>query len=85
MEKVNLPAPGWRRGSSCLPSECVEVAAAGGYVLIRDSADKATGLALSFSRDQWRAFTDALRSAEARPGGCDENLTPVRLGQAQAA
>ena len=85
MEKVNLPAPGWRRGSSCLPNECVEVAATGGYVLIRDSADKATGLALSFSRDQWRAFTDALRSAEARPEGCDENLIPVRLVQAQAA
>jgi hypothetical protein len=76
MARVNPPVAGWRKGRACLPSECVEVAAAGGYVLIRDSADKADGPVLVFSRDRWQAFTEGLGSTEVRPGGRDENLIP---------
>ena len=85
MVRVNPLAAGWRRGRACLPSECVEVASAGGYVLIRDSADKANGPVLVFSRDRWQAYTEALRSTEVRSGERDENLIPGCPVHAQAA
>jgi len=76
MVEVNQSVAGWRRGSACLPGECVEVAAVDGYVLIHDSADKAAGPILAFSGDQWQAFTEALRSVKAQPGKRGENLIP---------
>ena len=85
MARVNPAVAGWRRGRACLPSECVEVAAAGGYVLIRDSADKADGPVLVFSCDRWQAFTEALRSTEVRPGGRDKKLIQGCPVHAQAS
>jgi hypothetical protein len=55
-------APRWRRSSACLPSECVEVASHGGYILVRDSAD-AAGMLLEFENDQWRNFIRKLSSS----------------------
>ncbi|MGD0561334.1 MAG: DUF397 domain-containing protein [Streptosporangiaceae bacterium] len=45
----------WRKGSACVPSECVEVASCGPVVVIRDSSDQA-GPMLRFPRAVWRQF-----------------------------
>jgi Domain of unknown function (DUF397) len=65
-----------------MPSECVEVAAIGGYVLIRDSADKAAGPVLIFSREQWGTFTRFLRHRDTWTGNRDVSLIPDRSGPA---
>ncbi len=49
-------SPQWRKSSVCYNTECVEVAARGGHVLIRDSAD-GKGPVLEFSIEEWRGFT----------------------------
>jgi Domain of unknown function (DUF397) len=64
---MTLPTdqPKWTRSSSCTSATCVEVADVAGRVLIRSSTrpDAAT---LSFSRDEWEAFTDAVKRDEFR-------------------
>lgn len=56
--------PAWRKSSSCVPSECVEVASRQGYALIRDSAGDSS-LVLRFTADQWRDFLKKItRNAE---------------------
>ena len=83
MSGLSISAAAWRRGSACLPSDCVEVAVIGGRVLIRDSADQADGPVLIFSREQWRAFTRLLRCRDARSGTHYVSLTrdPAGAGQ----
>ena len=54
----------WRR--RCGSSACVEIAADGGRVLMRDSQDP-DGPWLSFVSADWRSFVDALRAD--RPAG----------------
>ena len=78
MSGLSESAAEWRRGSACLPSDCVEVAAISGYVLIRDSADKAGGIVLVFSSEQWRDFTVLLGRRDARAGKDDVRLIPAR-------
>lgn len=78
-----MPAA-WRKSSACLPSECVEVSATAGYVLIRDSADKSGGLVLALSRTQWHAFTGHLRRQGAQQGKRDATLTSAVLCLARA-
>ncbi|WP_242888086.1 DUF397 domain-containing protein [Actinomadura litoris] len=54
----------WRKASaSGEGQDCVEVAAAGPSVLVRDSHDHAAGL-LSLNSTQWRALVRAIRSGE---------------------
>ncbi|WP_157430971.1 DUF397 domain-containing protein [Actinomadura macra] len=59
----------WRKGSASAEgaSECVEVAALGPSVLVRDSHDHAAGM-LSLNSTQWRALVHAIR--DGRLDGC---------------
>jgi Domain of unknown function (DUF397) len=51
----------WRKSSySGGDNNCVEIAATGANVAVRDSKDLGGG-ALSFSRDAWQAFTAGVR------------------------
>ncbi|MEV5826072.1 DUF397 domain-containing protein [Spirillospora sp. NPDC052242] len=51
----------WRKGSSSSSAnECVEVAAAGPSVLVRDSRDHAAGM-LELDSAQWRRLVNAIR------------------------
>ena len=54
MTAVSIGDPLWRK-SSASNSECVEVAAQHGYVLVRDSRDPAQAV-LVCPRNGWRAF-----------------------------
>lgn len=64
----------WRKSSACDPSECVEVASCGDYVLIRDSDDGA-GPILEVRLHQWRAFIHDLNSRFGiRPRAGEEQL-----------
>ena len=47
---------GWRKSSSSMVSECIEVASTENRILIRDSADR-SGAVLEFPDQDWRAFT----------------------------
>ena len=49
----------WRRGK-CDAGQCVEIAASGAVVLIRDSAEPGTSLA--FSHDIWRDFVSQVQA-----------------------
>lgn len=52
----------WRKSSwSAYNGSCVEVAAAAGAVLVRDSKDPG-GPVLAFTPDEWRTFLRAARS-----------------------
>jgi hypothetical protein len=53
----------WRHSSHCSDSSCLEVAWSGGDVLVRDSKDPG-GPVLRFSRLEWQAFLDGVRSGE---------------------
>jgi hypothetical protein len=53
--------PEWRRSTDCYSSDCVEVAAHQGRVLIRDSSAN-LGPVLRFAPDQWRRFARELSS-----------------------
>ncbi|MDL4815287.1 DUF397 domain-containing protein [Actinomadura opuntiae] len=54
----------WRKGSrSGSANECVEVAASGRVVLIRDSRDLAAGM-LALDPAGWRALVRAVRNGE---------------------
>lgn len=73
MSGIEASGVSWRRSSACLPSECVEVAAIGGYVLIRDSADgTAPRQVLRVAYDRWRAFIRDLASERVHHGVRDE-------------
>lgn len=51
---ADIPAS-WRRSSTCIPSDCVEVATLAHEVFVRDSADPG-GPVLRVSRAGWRSF-----------------------------
>jgi len=85
MSGVSVLARVWRRSSACLPGDCVEVAAStAGYVLIRDSADKATSHVLILSCEQWHAFTRHIKRQGVQSGKRDASLMQVRLWRVQA-
>jgi hypothetical protein len=56
----------WHKSSTCFPSECVEVAACGGMILIRDSADTA-GTILGVSHHEWRIFVNRVVASYRSP------------------
>ncbi|WP_131737517.1 DUF397 domain-containing protein [Actinomadura roseirufa] len=54
----------WRKGSrSHSGNECVEVAAAGTAVLVRDSRDHSAGM-LALDSTQWRVLMRAIRNGD---------------------
>ena len=67
MATVGATQPKWRRSSDCYSSDCVEVAAHQGHVLIRDSSAN-VGPVLRFTPDQWRRFARQLSSIPSREG-----------------
>jgi hypothetical protein len=59
MATAGATQPEWHRSSDCYSSDCIEVAAHQGHVLIRDSSDN-IGPVLRFTPDQWRRFAREL-------------------------
>ncbi|MER7542760.1 DUF397 domain-containing protein [Actinomadura sp.] len=54
----------WRKSSaSASDSNCVEVAAHGPAVLVRDSRDPSAGV-ITLAPAQWNAFVDAVRDGD---------------------
>lgn len=51
----------WRKSSASSPDDCVEVAALGPAVLVRDSHDRSTG-ALTLDSAQWNALVNAIQN-----------------------
>ena len=59
---IRETAPTWRKASrSQTANECVEVAALGPSVLVRDSRDGATGV-LALDSTQWNALVRAIQN-----------------------
>lgn len=61
MADPDLSALVWRKSSTSEETNCVEVAAACGLVMIRDSKNAGGGALVCSSRD-WTAFVDRVRS-----------------------
>lgn len=55
--------PDWVRSSMCADRQCVEAAATGGRVLVRDSKDPG-GPVLAFTPAEWTAFVAGVRGGE---------------------
>lgn len=53
----------WLKAEMCEANGCVEVAAAGGEVLLRNSRDP-DGARLSFTRQEWLEFVDGVRAGQ---------------------
>jgi hypothetical protein len=66
---AGLAEPGgtWRKSIASGVTDCAEVAAAGGLVLIRDSADRG-GAVLRVPPAAWSAFLARTRGAQHGPG-----------------
>jgi hypothetical protein len=54
------PRSAWRKSSASATSDCAEVAADGGWVLVRDSANR-EGVVLRVPPAAWSAFLDRTR------------------------
>ncbi len=53
----------WHKSSRCESSGCVEVAAAGQQIMVRDSKDQNSPI-LTFSQAAWADFVDGLRAGD---------------------
>ncbi len=67
---------GWRTSSYSggQGGNCVEVAAAGGMILVRDTKDRGRGPVHTFTPARWRAFLTTVRSGQP---GTDEPGRPL--------
>ena len=54
----------FRKASGCADKNCVEVAAGGGIVGIRDSTTGQHGPVLAFTRAEWTAFLGGAKNGE---------------------
>jgi hypothetical protein len=55
--------PTWRKSSASGSGDCVEVALAEGFVLVRDSKKRRAHV-LEFTSSEWRAFLSGVRAGE---------------------
>jgi hypothetical protein len=61
---ANLESPlNWRRSRRCETANCVEAAAWGGGVAVRDSKDP-DGPVLRFTMEEWTAFVAGVREGD---------------------
>jgi hypothetical protein len=59
--RPHAAAFGWKKSSRSMGGDCVEVSSVpGGLIAVRDSKNS-LGPRLSFTADEWRAFTDNVR------------------------
>jgi hypothetical protein len=63
---VEEPYLTWRKSSASQASDCAEVAAANGAVLIRDSKDQ-DGAVLRFQSAAWSCFLASVRTKDTGP------------------
>lgn len=68
MVDFDEPCIAWRKSTTSSTGQCVQVAAVGGSVLIRDSANP-DGVVLSLSPAAWSAFLAHARSKDFGPRG----------------
>ncbi len=54
----------WKRSTRCCSGACVEVAAADGGVLVRDSKLGDASPRLSFDRAEWEAFVAGVKAGD---------------------
>lgn len=71
MAEFEEPCFAWRKSTASNSGGCVEVAIAGGAVLVRDSANRG-GPVLGFATVAWSAFLAKARSTDL---GSGQNLT----------
>lgn len=63
METSNPPSPNglpWRRAQRCNGGNCVEVAASGDAIIVRDSKSP-HGPILTYGRSQWETFVEVIK------------------------
>lgn len=60
MAEVDLSTLAWRKSSACFESNCVEVAAGKGLVMVRDTRDSGS-VTLTFSYRDWHTFLRRVR------------------------
>ena len=63
MDEATVRDLGWRRSRVCASNQCVEVAASGGWVYLRDGKTL-DGAVLRFTRDEFAAFTAGVKGGE---------------------
>jgi hypothetical protein len=61
------PRVAWRKSSKSASSDCVEMTAAAGSVLVRDSGNR-SGTVLRFPSAAWSAFVEYARGTDPGPG-----------------
>jgi hypothetical protein len=54
----------WRKSSNSDSGGCVEVAAADGFIGVRDTKDAGTGPVLVFNQQEWTAFLAGVQNGE---------------------
>jgi hypothetical protein len=57
------PRPAWRRASFCQTGECVEVAAQGGMVVMRNSSHPGSGYLL-YTTEEFSSFVRGVKAGE---------------------
>jgi predicted secreted Zn-dependent protease len=60
---ADLQSLNWRKSSASGGGNCVEVAASGDSILIRDTKDRA-GAVLTFTENEWKAFIVGVHGEE---------------------
>jgi predicted secreted Zn-dependent protease len=53
----------WRKSSASAQGNCVEVAAAGESILVRDTKNR-SGTVLTFTASEWQAFVTGVNAGE---------------------
>ncbi len=62
-EQDQLETANWLKSSLCASNACVEVAAIGSTLVIRDSKNPSGGT-LVFTKEEWKAFTGGVSQGE---------------------